>query len=55
MPGSGWPDGAGRRRQPRLPSGWPSLTVRGIHFHDRVLDVAARADGTVVVHDAPHR
>ena len=34
---------------PRLPLSWPSLTVRGIHFHDRVLDITARADGSVVV------
>lgn len=40
---------------PRLPASWPSLTVRGIHFHDRVLDVTAKADGTVEVSDAPRR
>jgi len=34
---------------PRLPRSWPSLTVRGIHFHDRVLDVTADADGRVSV------
>jgi cellobiose phosphorylase len=34
---------------PRLPTSWPSLTVRGIHFHDRVLDITAKADGSVVV------
>jgi hypothetical protein len=38
---------------PRLPASWPALTVRGIHFHDRVLDVTAKADGTVVVNEAP--
>jgi hypothetical protein len=37
---------------PRLPASWPSLTVRGIHFHDRVLDITARADGSVVVSSA---
>jgi hypothetical protein len=40
---------------PRLPSGWPSLTVRGIHFHDRVLDITATADGRVIVAEAPAR
>jgi len=34
---------------PRLPVTWPSLTVRGIHFHDRVLDITANAEGRVVV------
>jgi len=40
---------------PRLPASWPSLTVRGIHFHDRVLDVTGHADGRVVVVDAARR
>lgn len=34
---------------PRLPSDWPSLTVRGIHLHGQVLDVTAHADGRVEV------
>jgi phosphodiesterase/alkaline phosphatase D-like protein len=41
--------------KPRLPAAWPALTVRGIHFHDRVLDVTAKADGTVVVDERPAR
>ncbi len=35
--------------QPRLPSTWPSLTVRGIHIHGEVLDITAFADGRVDV------
>jgi hypothetical protein len=36
---------------PRLPASWPSLTVRGIHFHDRIVDVTAHRDGSVSVTD----
>lgn len=46
----------GYRIEPRLPRDWPSLTVTGIRFHDRVLDVEAHADGRVEVSDrAPGR
>ena len=38
---------------PRLPASWPSLTVRGIHFHDRMIDVTAKADGSVFVDERP--
>jgi hypothetical protein len=34
---------------PQLPRDWPSLRVDGIHFHGQVLDITARADGTVSV------
>ena len=34
---------------PQLPKDWPELTVTRIYLHDRVLDVTARQDGTVVV------
>jgi hypothetical protein len=30
---------------PRLPEAWPSLTITGIHVHDRVLDVTAERGG----------
>jgi hypothetical protein len=43
------PSADGYRIEPRLPSGWPSLTVTGIRFHDQVLDVTAHADGRVEV------
>ena len=32
---------------PRLPQDWPSLTIRGIHVHDRVIDVTAERGGGV--------
>lgn len=34
---------------PRLPKGWSSLTVTGIHFHDKVLDITANPDGRTEV------
>ena len=35
--------------RPRLPEGWPSLTIRGIHHHGERLTITARADGRVEV------
>ncbi len=35
----------GYRLHPRLPKDWPSLTIKGIRFHDQVLDITVRADG----------
>jgi hypothetical protein len=32
---------------PRLPEDWPSLTILGIHLHDRVIDVTADQGGAV--------
>jgi hypothetical protein len=49
------PSAEGHRIEPRLPAGWPSLTVTGIRFHDRVLDVTAHADGRVEVTPADAR
>ena len=34
---------------PRLPQGWPSLTIAGIQLYDGVLDVTAHADGRLEV------
>ena len=36
---------------PKLPTGWPALTVRGIHIHDRVINVTAKANGEVIITD----
>lgn len=33
----------------RLPKDGPSLTVKGIRFHDQVLDATAQQDGTFAV------
>ncbi|MFM8413979.1 MAG: hypothetical protein ACKOCX_04565 [Planctomycetota bacterium] len=43
----------GYRIEPRLPAGWPSLTITGIRFHDEVLDVPAHADGRIEVANRP--
>lgn len=43
------PTADGWTLNPRLPSDWPSLTVRGIHIHGEVLDVTAHANGRVEV------
>ena len=37
--------------EPHLPPDWPSLTVTGIRFQDRILDVTAYPDGRVDVND----
>lgn len=34
---------------PRLPKDWPSLTISGIRFHDRVLTITAHEGGRVEV------
>jgi hypothetical protein len=39
----------GYRLRPRLPAGWPSLTVAPIHFRNQRLSVTAFADGSVQV------
>jgi hypothetical protein len=36
---------------PRLPRDWPSLTITGIHLHDRVIDVTAEQGGGVRIDD----
>lgn len=41
------PTADGFETQPRLPKDWPSLTISGIRFHDRVLKITAYADGRV--------
>ena len=48
------PTPQGFRLNPRLPEDWPSLEIRGIHFHDAVLNVAAsRDDITITATTAP--
>ena len=41
------PTADGYEVNPRLPKAWPSLKVSGIHFHDQVLEITARANGRV--------
>ncbi len=39
------PTSDGYEIHPQLPTGWPSLTIRGIHIGDEVINVTAFADG----------
>jgi hypothetical protein len=41
------PDGS--EIHPRLPEGWPSLTVTGVRFQNEILDITAYSDGRVEV------
>jgi len=34
---------------PRLPKGWPSLTISQIHIHDHVVGITAHQDGHVTI------
>jgi hypothetical protein len=43
------PTADGFRVAPRLPTAWPSLTVRGIHAHGSVVDVTAFQAGEVAI------
>ena len=43
------PTGQGMRLRPRLPKGWPELRISQVHLHDQVLEITARADGTITV------
>ena len=48
------PKPAGFAINPRLPEDWPSLEIRGIHFHDAILDIAvARDEITITPTNAP--
>lgn len=44
------PTAEGYRVRPRLASGWPSLTVTGIHVGDSVIDITAYPDGRIQEH-----
>jgi len=43
------PTPLGFKINPRLPQDWPELKLTRVHLHDLVLDLTARADGTVLV------
>ncbi len=43
------PTAQGMRLRPRLSGEWPELRITRIHLHERVLDLTARADGTIVL------
>jgi hypothetical protein len=38
---------------PRLPAGWPSLTITRVHLHDHVLDIAAEGSRLQVTDQIP--
>jgi hypothetical protein len=44
------PEPGGLAIAPKLPKDWPSLTVTGIAIQDRVIDVTAAKDGSIVLH-----
>ncbi len=43
------PTAEGLRLRPRLPKAWPELRITQVHLHDQVLDLTARADGTITI------
>jgi hypothetical protein len=43
------PTPEGFRLHPCLPKDWPELTITRMHLHELVLDLTARADGTILV------
>jgi len=43
------PTPVGFKIHPRLPRDWPEVTITRLHLHDVVMDLTARADGTIVV------
>jgi len=43
------PHADGYSLNPKLPSGWPSLTLQGIRIHEQILDITAYPDGRTEV------
>jgi hypothetical protein len=43
------PTPSGFKIHPRLPKDWPEAMITRVHLHDVVLDLAARADGKIVI------
>lgn len=43
------PTPSGFKIHPRLPKTWPEAKITRVHLHDTVLDLAAKADGTIVL------
>lgn len=41
------PTAEGYRANPRLPSDWPSLTIRGIRIGNTIIDLTAYPDGRI--------
>jgi hypothetical protein len=43
------PTTEGFKIHPRLPKAWPELRITRVHFRDTVLELAAKADGTIEI------
>ncbi len=43
------PTASGFKIHPRLPKDWPEATITRVHLHDVVMDLTAKADGTVTI------
>jgi hypothetical protein len=43
------PTTEGFRINPRLPKEWPELKITRVHLHDAVLELTARADGSIMI------
>jgi hypothetical protein len=43
------PTASGIELNPKLPSDWPSLTIKGINIHGFIVNVTAQQNGTVVI------
>jgi hypothetical protein len=43
------PTPAGFKLHPRLPRDWPELKITRLHLHDVVLELTAKADGTILL------
>jgi hypothetical protein len=43
------PTPSGFKIHPRLPGDWPEATITRLLLHDGVMDLTARADGTIIV------
>jgi hypothetical protein len=43
------PTPEGCKVHPQLPGDWPELTITRVHLHDVVLELTARADGTILI------
>jgi len=43
------PTPSGFKIHPRLPKDWPEATITRVHLHDLVMDLTAKADGSVTI------
>ncbi len=43
------PTPGGFKIHPRLPKDWPELQITRVHFHDMVMDLTVKANGTIAL------